>query len=74
MKEITKLQRCNTTYQLKLPLENSDPVYTFCEVMDHIDLRKYLVTEENKTAEKDMIQKFYLKLYYLHLWKEAMHQ
>ena len=38
-----------TTYQLKLPvdlgkiIEISDPVYTFCEVMDHIDLNKYLV-------------------------------
>ena len=34
--------------QLKLPLEIeklidiSDPVYTFCEVMDHIDLSRYL--------------------------------
>ena len=33
-----------TPYQLKMPLEISkiieisDPVYTFCEVMDHIDL------------------------------------
>ena len=36
-----------TTRQLKLPLEIeklidiSDPVYTFCEIMDHIDLSKY---------------------------------
>ena len=35
--------------QLKLPLEIeklidiSDPVYTFCEVMDHIDLSRYFV-------------------------------
>ena len=35
-------------FQLKLPveistiIEISDPVYTFCEVMDSIDLRKYL--------------------------------
>lgn len=45
-----------TTYQLKLPVDLeriiviSDPVYTFCEVMDHIDLNKYLVVEENKTG------------------------
>lgn len=38
-----------TTRQLKLPLEIekiidiSDPVYTFCDVMDHIDLSKYFV-------------------------------
>ena len=37
-----------TARQLKLPLEIekliniSDPVYTFCEVMDHIDLSGYL--------------------------------
>ena len=36
-----------TPRQLKLPLEIekiidiSDPVYTFCDVMDHIDLSKY---------------------------------
>ncbi len=45
-----------TPYQLKLPvdleriIEISDPVYTFCEVMDHIDLNKYLVVEEHKTG------------------------
>ena len=38
-----------TIRQLKLPLEIekiidiSDPVYTFCDVMDHIDLSKYFV-------------------------------
>ena len=38
-----------TPRQLKLPLEIekiidiSDPVYTFCDVMDHIDLSKYFV-------------------------------
>ena len=58
MKNNTKPQRYNTTYQLKLPLEIStiievsDPVYTFCEVMDHIDLRKYLAVEERKTGRK----------------------
>ena len=48
----------NTTYQLKLPLEIekiievSDPVYTFCEVMDHIDLKKYLAVKESRTGRK----------------------
>ena len=45
-----------TPRQLKLPLEIekiieiSDPVYTFCEVMDHIDLKKYFVVKGNKTG------------------------
>ena len=53
-----------TTYQLKSPLEIStiievsDPVYTFCEVMDHIDLRKYLITEENKAPSFMTIDNF----------------
>ena len=43
-----------TTRQLKLPLEIeklidiADPVYTFCEVMDHIDLSKYFVEKGYK--------------------------
>lgn len=38
-----------TARQLKLPLviekliDISDPVYTFCDVMDHIDLTPYFV-------------------------------
>ncbi len=45
-----------TPYQVKLPvdferiIEITDPVYTFSEVMDHIDLSKYLVVEENETG------------------------
>ena len=41
------------TRQLKLPLEieklidAADPVYTFCEVMDHIDLTPYFVDEKD---------------------------
>ena len=40
-----------TAYQLKLPveiekiIEISDPVYSYSEVMDHIDLNKYLTIE-----------------------------
>lgn len=43
-------------HQLKLPLEIeklidiSDPVYTFCEVMDHIDLSRYFVEKGYKTG------------------------
>ena len=53
-----KSQKYNTSYQLKLPveistiIEISDPVYTFCEVMDCIDLRKYLAVKESKTGRK----------------------
>ena len=45
-----------TVRQLKLPLEIeklidiSDPVYSFCEVMDHIDLSKYFVEKGCKTG------------------------
>ena len=42
-----------TAYQLKLPVEIekneiSDPVYSFSEVMDHIDLKKNLKIEERR--------------------------
>ena len=49
---INKANGNYTTRQLKLPLEIeklidiSDPVYTFCEVMDHIDLSGYFVEEK----------------------------
>ena len=52
-------QNTNNNYtarQLKLPLEIeklidiSDPVYTFCEVMDHIDLSGYFVEKGYKTG------------------------
>lgn len=45
-----------TIKQLKLPLEIekiidiSDPVYTFCDVMNHIDLKSYFVEEGYKTG------------------------
>ena len=48
MKNLTT-EEYYTPYQLKLPLEISkiidadDPVCTFSEVMDHIDLRKVIV-------------------------------
>ena len=52
MKNLSR-EYCNT-YQIKLPLEISkiidisDPVYTFYEVMNQIDLKKYLVEERNR--------------------------
>ena len=45
-----------TTRQLKLPLEIekiidiADPVYSFCDVMDHIDLTRYLVIKDRRTG------------------------
>lgn len=45
-----------TPRQLKLPLDIeklidiSDPVYTFCEVMDHIDLSRYFAEKGCKTG------------------------
>ena len=47
-----------TPFQLRLPVEIekiidiNDPVYTFCEVMNHIDLRKYIVVEEHNTGRR----------------------
>lgn len=58
MKNKYNHQKYYTPYQLKLPLEISkiieisDPVYTFCEVMDHIDLKKYLAVKESRTGRK----------------------
>ena len=49
-------QTYDTPYQLKLPLELSaiiettDSVYTFCEVMNHIDLNRYIVNERSNTG------------------------
>ncbi|MBO5740414.1 MAG: transposase [Bacteroidaceae bacterium] len=50
----TKNTNCNyTTRQLKLPLEIekliniADPVYTFCEVVDCMDLTKYFVDDKD---------------------------
>ena len=51
-----------TTYQLKLPvdleriIEISDPVYTFCEVMDYIDLNIQLGVCDEYIAVFDVKQ------------------
>lgn len=57
-----------TTRQLKLPLEIeklidiSDPVYTFCEVMDHIDLSRYFVEKGYKTGRPGCDEQKLLKV------------
>ena len=63
-----KSRRNCTPYQLKLPLEIekiidiSDPVYTFCEVLENIDLYKYLAVEESKTGRKRYDPEILLKV------------
>ena len=57
-----------TTYQLKLPveiekiIEISDPVYTFCEVLNHVDLRKHLAVKESRTGRKRYDSEILLKV------------
>ncbi len=52
MKKIS--QEYFNTYQLKMPLEISkiieisDPVYSFSEILNHIDLKKYLAKERSR--------------------------
>lgn len=63
-----KPHKNNIIYQLKLPVEIStiieitDPVYTFCEVMDCIDLRKYLAVKESRTGRKRYNSEILLKV------------
>lgn len=58
----------DNTYQLKLPLEISkiieitDPVYTFCEVMENIDLKKYLAVKESRIGRKRYDPEILLKV------------
>lgn len=57
-----------TPYQLKLPLEISkkikisDPVYTFCEVFEHIDLNKHLAVKESRIGRKRYDSQILLKV------------
>lgn len=46
-------------------IKNSDPVYTFSEVVDRIDLYKYFVVEEHKTGRRqfDRIKLFKIVLF-----------
>lgn len=43
-------------------IEISDPVYVFCEVMDSIDLKKYLAVKESKTGRKRYSPEILLKI------------
>lgn len=58
----------STPRQLKLPLDLeklidiSDPVYTFCDVLDHIDLTPYFVEEGCKTGRPRCDAKKLLKV------------
>lgn len=40
----------------------SDPVYTFCEVFDHIDLNKHLAVKESRIGRKRYDSKILLKV------------
>lgn len=57
-----------TPRQLKLPLDIeklidvSDPVYTFCEVMDHIDLSRYFAEKGCRTGRPRCDQQKLLKV------------
>ena len=68
MKKQNNRQIYNTIYQLKLPveistiIEISDPVYTFSEVMDCIDLRKYLAVKESRIDRKRYNSEILIKL------------
>lgn len=68
MRLINQTNNNYTVRQLKLPLqiENlidiSDPVYTFCEVMDHIDLTRYFVKKGYKTGRPRCDQQKLLKV------------
>ena len=61
-------QKYYTPFQLKIPIEIekiieiSDPVYTFCEVIDHIDLNKYLTTEDRRTGRPRYDEETLLKV------------
>ena len=61
-------QEYNTPIQLKFPIEIekiieiSDPVYTFCEVFDHIDINKHLAVKESRIGRKRYDSEILLKV------------
>ena len=63
-----QLQEYNTPYQLKFPIEiekiieTTDPVYTFCEVIDHVDLNKYLTTKDSRLGRPRYDEETLLKV------------
>jgi len=68
MKKNKTTWKYNTPYQLKLPLEIektieiSDPIYTFSEVLNQIDLKRYLVIKENRTGRRRFDSETLLKV------------
>lgn len=42
-------------------IDISDSAYTFCEIVDHIDLSKYFVMKGYKIGTQVVINKKYLK-------------
>lgn len=60
-----------TSYQLSLPLpvseiiDISDPVYTFCEVINHLDIHKYFSTNTHDTGrpEYDKVKLFKIVMF-----------
>lgn len=56
VKKQKNTKKYHTPIQLKMPvdleriIEISDPVYTFSEVMDHVDLKKYIAEEKGCSA------------------------
>ena len=61
-------QEYYTPFQLKFPIEiekiieTTDPVYTFCEVINHIDLNKYLTIEDRRTGKPRYDEETLLKV------------
>ena len=61
-------QKNYTPYQLKFPIEiekiieTTDPVYTFCKVINHIDLNKYLTIEDRRTGKPRYDEETLLKV------------
>ena len=45
-----------------ISIKISDPVYTFCEVFDHIDLNKYLAVKESRIGRKRYDSKILLRV------------
>lgn len=74
MKIINNTNKNYTPKQLKLPIEIekiieiSDPVYSFCEIVDCIDLSKYFVVKGYKTGRfcfKLLLYHYYLLITFL---------
>ena len=67
----------STPRQLKLPLNikklivASDPVYTFCEVMNHIKLSRYFVEKDYKIGHPKCAEQK-LGIYFNFMWFQSL--